>query len=399
MAATAQVKARDPLAALRTKNRLGTGRGPGASGRASRRPSPPPVAAPESPAISLGAGRISRDQIVYLTSQLAVMLQTGINLSQALAGILRQEKHPGLQRVLGQLVAALERGEAFSEALSHFPRLFDQSYVAMVKAAEASGSMGPVMERLAINLRKSQESRARVRAALAYPIVMLVLAVGVCVFLLTYVIPRFAPLFQARGVSLPTPTRIVLSISGALVGWWYLWLAGAAAFLLAYVTLRKTPGGRRWLDHVKLKLPVVGPVLRKAAVSQSIRTLGTLLTGGVGMLEALRLTAEASGNAEFTSFWHLVVEEVTRGKALSEVLATTPLIPPTVVQMVAAGEEGGKLPDVLTKLADHLEADVDIAVKAATALMEPILIAGMGAIVGTIGLAVLLPIFTLSRPM
>lgn len=395
--APAAVKARDPLAALRAQNRA---RGGGVPTSGARRPVSSSSSAPAAPQQGgASPGRIAQSRIVYFTSQLAVMLQTGIPLSHALEGMRRQEKHPGLQEVIGQLQGALERGEPFSAALSRFPRLFDQSYVAMVKAAEVSGNLGPVMERLATGLRKSLETRARVRAAMAYPVVMLVLAIGVCVFLLSYVIPRFAPLFQARGALLPTPTRIVLAISHALVGYWHIWVGGIVAVGMGYAVALRSQAGRRHIDRIKLRLPIVGPVVRKAALSQAIRTLGTLLSGGVTMLEALRLTGEAAGNAEFCEFWQRVEAEVTGGKALSDLLGNSPLIPPTVAQMVSAGEESGKLPEVLTKLADHLEADVDIAIKAATSMIEPLLIAVMGVVVGTIGMAVVLPIFTLSRPM
>lgn len=327
------------------------------------------------------------------------MVQTGISLSQALEGIRRQEKSLAFRELLSQIQASLEQGESFSAALSRFPRLFDGSYVAMVKAAEASGALGPMLERLAAALRKSQETKARVRAALAYPAVMLVLAIGVTVFLLTYVLPRFTPLFQARGALLPTPTRVVMAVSEAFTNWWFLWVGLLGLLVAGFFVARSSAQGRRWLDATKLRIPVLGGVLSKLALCQSVRTLGTLLSGGVSMLEALRLTAEAAGNAEFARLWHRVEEAVTAGKALSEPLRSSSLVPATVAQMVAAGEESGRLPEVLAKLADHLEADVDIAVKAATSLMEPVLIGVMGAIVGTIGLAVLLPIFSLSRPM
>ncbi|MCS7239083.1 MAG: type II secretion system F family protein [Thermoguttaceae bacterium] len=394
------VKARDPLAALRAQSRQAKGKPAQVTPSTGRVASPPSSKPSPLPATSaLRWRRINRGQIVYLTSQLAIMVQTGISLGQALEGIRRQEKHPVLREVLGELEAALERGEAFSAALSRFPRLFDKSYVAMVKAAEASGTLGPMLERLATSLRKSQETKARVRGALAYPVVMLALAIGVTVFLLTYVLPRFTPLFQSRGALLPTPTRVVLAVSQAITDWWFIWAGGIAALVAGYFVAGKYPEGRRWIDAAKLLMPIIGPVLTKFAICQSVRTLGTLLSGGVSMLEALRLTAEAAGNAHFSQFWSRVEEEVTTGKPLSELLGASSLIPPTVAQMVAAGEESGRLPEVLTKLADHMEADVDIAVKAATSLLEPVLIAVMGAIVGTIGLAVLLPIFSLSRPM
>jgi len=388
--------ARDPLAAKRSGKV-----GPSRPVRPVAPPSKGPSAAGENhrPALGPLSVRVSRAQVVYLTGQLAVMVQTGISLAIALEGIRRQEKNPGLRRLLGEVGEALERGEAFSAALARFPRIFDRTYVAVVKAAEVSGNLGMMLERLATTLRKSHETRARVRAALAYPVTMLLMAVGVCVFLLTYVMPRFTPLFQSRGAALPTPTKVVLAISQAITNWWYLWVGLLVAVVVSCIVARNTTAGKQWLDALKLNLPILGSVLRKFAVCQSVRTLGTLLSGGVAMLEALRLTAEAAGNAQYETLWQKVEQKITMGKKLSECLAESTLIPPTVLQMIAAGEESGKLADVLLRLADYLEADVDIATKTATSLMEPILIGAMGVIVGTIGLAVLLPIFSLSRPM
>jgi len=391
---------RDPLAAKRSgkpPSTLAQSR-PNRPGTLPAKPAPAAKAS-SLPSQGLFSPRVSRPQVVYLTGQLAVMVQTGISLANALEGIRRQEKNPTLKRVLGELGEALERGESFSAALARFPRIFDRTYVAVVKAAEVSGSLGPMLERLALSLRKSHETRARIRAALAYPVTMLLMAVGVCVFLLAYVMPRFTPLFQSRGASLPTPTKIVLAISEAITTWWYLWIGLVAVIVIGGIIAQRNPSGKRWLDAVKLNLPVVGGVLRKFAVCQSVRTLGTLLSGGVTMLEALRLTAEAVGNAQYEALWQKVEQEITVGKKLSECLGESNLVPPTVLQMIAAGEETGKLADVLLRLADYLEADVDIATKTATSLMEPILIGVMGLIVGTIGLAVLLPIFSLSRPM
>jgi type IV pilus assembly protein PilC len=363
----------------------------------------PPAGQPTLPVaantLGLFAPRICHGQIVSFTSQLAVMVQSGIPLADALEGIRRQERHAGFQGVLGKLHESLERGETFSTALERFPRLFDRRYVAVVKAAEASGSLGGLLEQLALALRKSAETRARVRAALAYPLAMLIMAIGVSIFLLTFVLPKFTPLFESRRAALPIPTRLVLAISHAVTDWWYLWAAGGVFLVAGAILVGRVPQGRKWLDRVRLGIPILGPVVQKAAICQSIRTLGTLLSGGVPMLEALRLTAEAAGNAIYEQLWHQVAEQVAVGKPLSECLAHSSLVPPTVVQMVHAGEESGRLSEILGHLAEYLEADVDITIKGATSLMEPILIAVMGVIVGTIGLAVLLPIFSLSRPM
>jgi len=341
--------------------------------------------------------RVSKSDVIYMTSQLSIMVDTGITLSAALGGILEQEQNPTLRKVLGELKNAVEGGEDFSAALARFPKLFDRTYVSLVKASEATGTMGAMLDRVATYLRKEVETRGKVRAAMAYPMVMMVLAIGVTIFLLTYILPKFTPLFAARGAKLPMPTRIMMGISEVILGYWYLWLAGVVIVATAYLVGRRTEPGRRMLDWVKLHVPILGPMFRKVAISRSIRTLGTMLGSGVPMLDCLRLSAEVSGNYHYERLWKEVLEQVTSGKRICEVLAGNPLFPRVLVQMIASGEETGKLDYVLQRVSTHYDQEVETALKTATSLIEPIMISVMGVIVGGIGLALLLPIFSLSK--
>lgn len=341
--------------------------------------------------------RITRQDIIYTTSQLSIMVDTGITLSAALAGIVEQEANPTLRKVLAELKEAVEAGQDFSAALARYPRLFNKTYVALVKASEATGTMGAMLDTIATYLRKESETISRVRAAMAYPAVMMVLAGGVTIFLLTYILPKFVPLFKSRGTELPGPTVLMMSLSEVLLGYWYLWLAGLAALVAGVVVGRRTPTGRQVLDWMKINAPVLGKLFRKVTISRSIRTLGTMVGSGVSVLDALRLAGEVSGNVFYEQLWLKVLDDVTGGKRICESLQGNPLLPRVLVQMIASGEESGKLDVVLSRVSTYYDHEVETSIKATTSLIEPVMIAVMGVVVGTIGLALLLPIFSLSR--
>lgn len=341
--------------------------------------------------------RVSKNDIIYITGQLAVMVDTGITLSAALAGIVDQETNPTLRKILVDLKASVEGGEDFSTALARHPKLFDRTYVALVKASEATGTLGSMLERIAEYLRKEIEARGRVRAAMAYPTVMMVLAFGVTVFLLTYIMPKFMPLFQSKGIDLPRTTRAMIALSGMMLGYWYLWLAGLVLVVVGFLFGRRTERGRRILDWIKISLPILGPMFRKVIISRSIRTLGTMLQSGVPIMDAIKLAGEVSGNVYYEETWQRVLGEVTAGRRICEVLSGNPLFPRILVQMIAAGEETAKLDKVLERVSTYYDREVETSLKATTSLIEPIMIAIMGVIVGTIGLSLLLPIFSLSR--
>jgi type IV pilus assembly protein PilC len=346
----------------------------------------------------LFGSHISRNDIIYTTAQLAIMVDTGITLSAALAGIVEQEQNPGLRRVLNDLKDAVESGDDFSSALARFPKLFDKTYVSLIKASEATGTLGPMLERISCYLRKEAESRGKVRAAMAYPMVMMVLATGVTIFLLTYILPKFTPLFKAKGKLLPGPTRLMMGLSDAILGYWPFWIAGIALVVVGLLYARRTESGRMFFDLLKIRLPILGPMFRKIAISRSIRTLGTMLASGVSILDSLKLCGEVAGNYHYERLWDIVRDQVTSGKRVCEVLSGHPLFPRVLVQMIAAGEETGKLDYVLERVSTYYDQEVDTALKTTTSLIEPIMISVMGLVVGTIGLALMLPIFSLSKP-
>ena len=352
----------------------------------------------EGSGLELFPPRVRASDVIYATSQLAVMVDTGITLSVALDSIAQQESNRTLKAVLMDLKNQVEAGEDFSAALARFPQYFDKTYVSLIKASEHTGTLGTMLDTIADYQRKQLETRQKVRAAMAYPSVMLVLAVGVTIFLLSYVMPKFQPLFQRKGIKLPIMTRCLMAASHALIDYWYLWVLAAIAAIVAFVVARRTEEGRRFFDWVKINLPLLGSLNRKVILSRSVRTLGTMVAAGVSMLDCIKLAAEVAGNHYYEQVWLGVLDRITQGERIADSLRGHPLFPATLVQMINSGEETAKLDTVLAKVSVYYDREVEMAIKATTSLIEPLLIVVMGGVVGSIAMGLLLPIFQLSRP-
>lgn len=351
----------------------------------------------EETGFSLIPRRVKKSDIIYCTSQLAIMVDTGITLSAAIGSIAQQEENPTFRALLNDLKNRVEGGEDFSSALAMHPKYFDKTFISMVKASEHTGTLGEMLERIAGYLRSELETRSKVRAALAYPGVMATLAVVVTIFLLTYVLPKFTPLFERKGMKLPAPTVVMLALSHALLDYWPAWIIGGIALALTYWFGRKTEIGRKIIDWAKINAPIVGTMFRKVTISRSVRTLGTMIQSGVSMLDAIRLTSEVSGNIYYEQSWNRVLDQITQGNRICEALQGDPLFPKTLVQMIASGEETGRLDFVLQKVSVYYDREVEMSLKTATSMIEPIMITVMGVVVGGIGLGLMLPIFQLSR--
>jgi type IV pilus assembly protein PilC len=347
--------------------------------------------------LNLFPRRLSRSDIIYTTTQLAIMVDTGINLATALQGLLEQEDNPTLHKLLSALKKDVEAGESFSSSLARHPRYFDKTFVALIKASEQTGTLGEMLEHIADYMRKDLESRSKVRSALAYPCVMLVLATNVTIFLLTFVMPKFTPLFARKGIKLPSTTVFLMHLSATLTECWYAWLVGVALLVVGFLFARRTEVGRMVLDWLRLNVPILGPMFRKVYISRSIRSLGAMVQSGVSVLEALKLSAEVSGNYFYEKAWKDALEEVTNGSRISEALAGNQLFPKTLIQMIGSGEDTGRLDYVLKKVSGYYDGEVETALKTATSMLEPMMITIMGVVVGGIGMSVMLPIFTLSR--
>ena len=341
--------------------------------------------------------RVTRKEIIYVTSELAVMVDTGITLSAALGYIIEQAENPSLVGVLQELKSAVEAGDDFSTALARHPKLFDKTFVQLVKASEASGSLGSMLLQIVEQGRRDLDSEGKVRTALAYPLVMLVASMAASIFLLAYVFPKFTPIFKGRGITLPVPTRVMITVSDTVTNYWYLLLGGAAALVGGWIWFTRSTFGHRAADNLKLNMPVLGNMFRKAAISRSIRTLSTLLSSGVPMLQAIRHCGQVSGNVLYEEDWNKIAEGVTEGQQIHECMRAVPRFPRSLVQMIAAGEKTGRLSSVLNRLSDFYDRELENAIKATTTMIEPIMVCFMGVVVGSIAMALLLPIFTLSR--
>lgn len=349
---------------------------------------------PSSPGVF--ARKVSRADIIYLTNQLAIMIDAGVSLAAAIEVIAKQCENPTLKQTLTAVQKDVESGDDLSAALAKFPKHFDKTYVNLVKASEASGTLGTMLDRIAIQSRKELDTRQKVKGALIYPVAMLVMCVGVCIFLLTYVFPKLMPLFASKGLSLPTPTKVMIVLSNALTQNWY-WFVGSAIIITGFVIYaRKQTWGRMGFDWLWLNLPVLGPLCRKVALTRSMRTLAITINAGVPMLEAIDLSGSVSNNIFFETAWRTVSEQVAAGKQIHEVLEGHRLFPATLVQMISSGESTGKLGPVLVKVSDYFDGEVETAIKSSTSMVEPIMVASMGGIIGFIALAMLLPIFKLS---
>lgn len=340
--------------------------------------------------------RVSRKDIIYFTNQLAIMVDAGVPVATALEGISKQMENPTLAEILTNIQKSVEAGCDLSAALAEYPRQFDKTYVNLIKASEASGTMPQMLNRIAAQAEEEQETIQQVKGALIYPAIMFVMCIGVCIFLLTYVFPKLMPMFAARGAAVPTPTKIMIAVSTAITSYWYLILLFLAILGGAFYYARSQPWGKAAFDWIIIRLPIFGSMMKKLAISRSIRTLATTINAGVPMLEAIELSADVSDNIHFKKSWEEISEQVMTGKQIHEALEGKTLFPATMQQMIASGESTGRLGMVLNKLSDYFDRDVKVAIKSSTTLIEPIMVVCMGSIIGFIALSMLLPIFTLS---
>lgn len=347
---------------------------------------------------SLFAKRITRRDIVEFASQLAVMVEAGVPISTSLEGLVGQADNPTLKVMIEQLHVGVHAGEDFSVALAKHPKHFDKAFVNLVKASEASGQLGSMLERIATQYRTESEMRSKIKGALIYPAAMVTMCVGVVIFLLTYVFPKLMPMFAGREKDIPAPTKFLLWLSQSMTGYWPWYLGTSVVVIGVGFFLFQKPSGRIFLDWLKIHMPPFNTLSRKVALSRSLRTLSTTLNAGVPMLQALELSAGTANNHFYEKCWIKVGEQVTTGRQVYEVLQGETLFPKMVVQMIASGEKTGRLGHVLEKVAEYLEREVANAVKTVTSLLEPLIITVLGSAIGGIAIAMLLPIFKLSSP-
>ena len=344
--------------------------------------------------ISLGP---SAKDIQNFTSQLAVMVRAGISLRAALEGIADQTENPKFVKMLRQIQSDVEGGKPFSVALQRYPKKFSPLYVNMVRASELSGGFAKMLDRIAAYLVQQIETAQQVRGAMIYPGIIGALAVSTTVFLLTFVLPRFTVIFAGKEAALPVPTKLLLALSGFMINYWYVILLGIGGGIWGFILMLKTDVGRSWWDRVKLTIPLFKKLFRALYITRSLHAMGQLINAGVPMLDTIAITAEISGNIHFKKMWRQVYVSVKQGKKISQPLSGSPLLPRAVVQMIGAGEESGKLGEVLDEVSEYYSRELKSVIKGVTAMIEPLMIVVMGSVVGFIAMSIILPIFKLSQ--
>lgn len=342
--------------------------------------------------IKFGTG-IKRIEITRFTRQFATMIGAGLPMVQCLEILATQNENKEFSKVINKVRDSVQGGTTLSEALSRNPKIFDQLYVNMVEAGEVGGALDAILMRLAAYREKADQLIRKVKGAMVYPSVIVVVAVGVTFAMLTFIVPVFAKMFKGVGSELPAPTQIVMNISDFLKNNLLYMAVGAIGALAFFIYWKQTPSGRLNYDRFLLKLPILGTLIRKSSVARFTRTLSTLLSSGVSILEALEITAKTSGNQVVANAINKSVLAIAEGDTITGPLKETGVFPPMVIQMIGVGEKTGGLDEMLSKIADFYDEEVNEAVAALTSIIEPVIIVFMGAVIGGILVAMYLPMF------
>ena len=340
----------------------------------------------------MGGNRVTLKDLAVFSRQFATMIGSGLSLVRSLNILAEQTESRRLAEIVGEVRTQIEQGRALSDALAdheEFPRL----YVAMVRAGETAGLLDQVLLRIADTLEKDVELRRRIKSALTYPVVVLVLALILTTVMLIFIVPVFVGMFEELGGELPLPTRVLLFLSNVVTSFWWLLLIAPFVLWKAFTWARKQPAIRYRLDALKLKLPVFGNLFHKLALARFARNLGTLLKAGVPILSALEITADAVNNGVISEAVTDVQHAVKEGESVAAPLESHTVFPPMVVQMIAVGEETGQMDSMLTKVADFYDDEVSAATESLTAMLEPLMIAVLGSVVGAMVIALYMPMF------
>jgi type IV pilus assembly protein PilC len=346
----------------------------------------------------IGTGVDTKDLVTF-TRLFATMIDAGLPLVQCLEILAQQQPKPGFANVLREIKNSVEGGSTFSDALRKHPRIFDALFVNLIQAGEAGGILDSILGRLSVYLEKRQKLVRQVKGALSYPTIVFFIAIGVMGVMLTFVIPAFENMFAEFGGgkdALPALTRFMVALSHGFITYLPITIAGGIGAAIAFRYTLKTPGGKRGFHQLLLKLPIMGSVLQKISVARFTRTLGTLLQSGVPILDALEICAKTAGNVVVEAGIMHVRARISEGQNMAEPLLEAKVFPEMVVQMIAVGEQTGALDQMLNKVADFYEEETDIAVASMTSMLEPIMMVGIGGMVGVVLVSMYLPIFELA---
>ena len=334
--------------------------------------------------------------VMNFTNQLAVMIKAGINIRSAIEGVGEQVDNQKFKAIIGEIKSDVECGQPFSEALAKHPKVFSPLYVNMVRASELSGNFGHMLERISQFLSQQHETRSMIRGAMIYPIILAVMAVATTIVMLTFVLPRFAALFDGKEHLLPKPTKALMATSDFLRTKWYTLVGGLGILAGAFIYGKHTPKGRVFLDRLKLRVPLFQRMFHAMYITRGLQTMGELINAGVPMLETLQITADVSGNQLYKNMWQRVHLSVQQGSKISQPLMEDNLLPRNVINMVSAGEQSGRLGAVLRDVAEFYGKELRATIKSVTSMIEPIMIVAMGVIVGFIAMSIILPVFKMS---
>jgi len=343
-----------------------------------------------------GSGGVQEKDLLVFTRQFSVMIDAGLPLVQALEIIGTQADNPEFRTVLMTVKSKVEAGSTFADALADHPKVFDTLFVQLVRAGEIGGILDTILQRLGAYIEKNSKLKRRVKGAMVYPAVVLTVAIGVVVALIGFVVPTFEKMFKDMGGVLPGPTQFLVDLSNGFRGSWYLYLGIPTAIVVGFRTVISKGKGQQAWHNIVLKLPLFGPLIRKVAVARFTRTLGTMISSGVPILDALDIVAKTAGNRTIEAAILYVRAKISEGKNIAGPLAETGVFPPMVVQMIGVGEATGAMDQMLSKIADFYDDEVDVAIGALTSMIEPLMMVVLGGIVGFFMIAMYLPIFTMA---
>lgn len=343
--------------------------------------------------------KITAKDVVIFTRQFSTMIDAGLPLVQGLTILAEQTENKTFQKVLKRVTKDVEGGSSLAEALKKHPKVFDGLYVNLVAAGEIGGILDTILQRLAAYIEKAEKLKTRIKGAMTYPIIVVAIAVLVIAVILIFVIPVFQEMFSSFGKALPVPTQIVVNMSDFLKGNIHYVIVGFIVFVFAFKKYRNTKKGRKQTDALALKLPVFGNLLKKSAVARFTRTLGTMISSGVPILDALEIVAKTSGNVVLEEIIYEVRSSIAEGQTIAEPLSEAAIFPRMVVQMISVGEATGALDTMLNKIADFYDDEVDAAVEALTSMLEPLLMVFLGGAIGGLVIAMYLPIFQMAAAM
>ena len=343
--------------------------------------------------------KITAKDVVIFTRQFSTMIDAGLPLVQGLTILAEQTENKTFQNVLKRVTKDVEGGSSLAEALKKHPKVFDALYFNLVAAGEIGGILDTILQRLAAYIEKAEKLKTRIKGAMTYPIIVVAIAVLVIAVILIFVIPVFQEMFSSFGKALPVPTQIVVNMSDFLKGNIHYVIVGFIVFVFAFKKYRNTKKGRKQTDALALKLPVFGNLLKKTAVARFTRTLGTMISSGVPILDALEIVAKTSGNVVLEEIIYEVRSSIAEGQTIAEPLSEAAIFPRMVVQMISVGEATGALDTMLNKIADFYDDEVDAAVEALTSMLEPLLMVFLGGAIGGLVIAMYLPIFQMAAAM